>query len=88
MRVETTDRDRRLAAAGLALVAAAHLLAPGLLLRAARAGYGLALDVRFEPRAGARRRVRLLGLAFGVAALVASAAVSGDSNTARPSTDQ
>jgi len=70
MRVEATDRDRRLAAAGLALVAAAHLLVPGLLLRAAGLGYGLVLDVRFEPREGAHRRVRLLGVGFALAAAI------------------
>jgi len=76
MRVETSDRDRRLAAAGLALLAAAHLLVPGLLLRAARLGYGLALDVRFEPGERSRGRVRLVGVGLGLAA--ALAAVSGD----------
>lgn len=70
--VEATDRDRRLVAAGLALVAAAHLLVPGLLLRAAGLGYGRVLDVRFEPRDGARRRVQLLGVGFGLAAAVAA----------------
>ncbi len=73
VRLETTDRDRWLAAAGLALIAAAHLLIPGLLLRAARLGYGLVLDVAFEPREGARRRVRLLGIGFGLAAVIAAA---------------
>lgn len=86
MDVETTDRDRRLAAVGLALVAAVHLLVPGLLLRVARLGYGLVLDVRFEPRPGARGQVRLLGIGFGLAALVVS--VSGDSNPGLPSGDQ
>lgn len=51
---------------GLVLVLAgiAHLLVPGVLLRAARPAYRLALDVRFRPGERAQRRVRLLGLAM------------------------
>ena len=54
--------------AGLAMVlsGAAHLLAPGVLLRTAQSGYGVVLDARFDPGDATRRRVRLIG--FGMVA--------------------
>jgi hypothetical protein len=50
--------------AGVVLVTAglAHLLIPGTLLATARLAYDRLLDVRFDPRAGAGRRVRLVGV--------------------------
>ena len=48
-----------------------HLLVPGRLLAAAAWGYDRVLAVDFRPRAGARTRVRLLGVVVvlvGVAA--------------------
>jgi len=58
--------DARLAGLALLLAGAAHLLVPGLLLRTAQSGYGVALDARFEPGEASRRRVRLFG--FGMVA--------------------
>lgn len=54
----------------LAVVGLGHVVAPGALLRTARWGYDLVLDVEFTPRAGAKRRVRLVGLAFAAIGLV------------------
>ncbi|WP_121820952.1 hypothetical protein [Halostella salina] len=57
------DADRpRLAGLALVLVGVAHLLVPGLLLWTAEVGYGVALDVEFDPGDASRRRIRLLGL--------------------------
>jgi len=61
----------------LALVGLGHLVAPGILLGAARWGYDLVLDVEFTPRAGATRRVRIVGLAF-VAVGLSGARLLGD----------
>jgi hypothetical protein len=62
----TESRVGRLLLAGNGLL---HLLAPGLLLGLASLAYDLALDVRFEPGEGARRRVRLVGAALLAAAV-------------------
>ena len=52
------------AAAGLV-----HLLLPGVLLRVGGWAYRWALAVEFDPKQGAKRRVRLVGLGFlGLAA--------------------
>ncbi|MFB6295825.1 MAG: hypothetical protein ABEH66_03170 [Halobacteriales archaeon] len=47
-----------------AVVGLVHLLVPGLLLDTARWAYARVLAVEFEPRDGAPRRVRLVGIAF------------------------
>jgi len=54
----------RLAGLAMLLAGVAHLLVPGLLLWTAKVGYGIALDVEFDPGDASRRRVRLLGLAM------------------------
>jgi hypothetical protein len=46
-----------------------HLLLPGTLLATGRVAYDLALRVRFEPRDGAHRRVRVVGAAMVAAGL-------------------
>jgi len=48
----------------LALVGIVHLLVPGFLLDTAGRAYVRMLAVDFDPRDGATRRVRLVGLAF------------------------
>jgi hypothetical protein len=56
---------------GAALAGVVHLLVPGLLLWAGRWSYRLVLRVEFDPKPGARRRVRLVGLGFlAVAAVI------------------
>jgi hypothetical protein len=56
---------------GATLAGLVHLLVPGLLLWAGRWSYRLFLRVEFDPKPGAKRRVRLVGLGFlAVAALV------------------
>ena len=45
-----------------ALAGLVHLLVPGLLLRSAELGYRLVLQVEFDPKPGAKRRVRLVGV--------------------------
>ncbi len=62
--MQLTSLEKRLLWLGTAAVGALHLLVPGLLLRTARWGYRLALAVEFDPKPGAKRRVRLVGLAF------------------------
>jgi hypothetical protein len=62
MRLSRTDR--RLLSLGTALAGLVHLLVPGLLLRTARCGYRWVLAVEFRPRDGARRRVRVVGMAL------------------------
>lgn len=47
-----------------ALAGLVHLLVPGLLLRSAEIGYRLVLRVAFDPKPGAKRRVRLVGVGF------------------------
>ena len=53
-------RVRRAAAVGAALSTVAHIVAPRTLLDAAAWGYAVVLRVKFDPEAGAVRRVRLL----------------------------
>jgi len=55
---------------GAALAGAVHLLVPGVLLWAGRWSYRLFLRVAFEPKPGAKRRVRLVGLGFLAVAAV------------------
>jgi hypothetical protein len=55
---------------GAAVAGVVHLLVPGLLLWAGRWSYRLALRVAFEPKPGAKRRVRLVGLGFLAVAAV------------------
>lgn len=54
----------RVAGVALLLSGVVHLLAPRPLLRAAETGYRRVLAVDFDPRAGATRRVRLVGALF------------------------
>jgi uncharacterized protein YjeT (DUF2065 family) len=56
----------RLVGVALVCVGVVHLVWPGRLLWTGQAAYGLALDVRFEPRQKARGRVRLVGAAMVV----------------------
>lgn len=64
------DVPPRLLWVGAALVGLVHLLVPGLLLRLAGYAYRWVLRVEFDPKPGAKRRVRLVGLGFlAVAAL-------------------
>lgn len=49
---------------GTALAGVVHLLVPGLLLRSGELAYRLVLRVEFDPKPGAKRRVRLVGLGF------------------------
>jgi hypothetical protein len=60
--LELTPGERRLVETGLLAAALLHLLVPGRLLALARVAYRLALRVEFDPKRGARRRVRLAGL--------------------------
>ena len=62
--MDLTRTERRLLWTGTALAGVLHLLVPGLLLSMARLGYRWVLSVEFMPQEGARRRVRLLGVAF------------------------
>jgi len=58
------DIPPRLLWVGAAVAGAVHLLVPGLLLWAGRWSYRLALRIEFDPKPGAKRRVRLVGLGF------------------------
>ncbi|MFB6173797.1 MAG: hypothetical protein ABEI39_04065 [Halobacteriales archaeon] len=60
---------RSLPALGL-LAGLLHLLAPEVLLSTAAWAYDRVLAVEFDPREGATRRVRLVGLAFLVGSLL------------------
>lgn len=62
VRERTSETTARLAGVALVVAGIAHLLRPGRLLETARVGYDLVLRVRFEPRDGAKRRVRSLGV--------------------------
>jgi hypothetical protein len=55
-----------------------HLLAPRRLLATARWGYDRVLAVDFDPREPAPRRVRLVGLSFVVASILARLAAVDD----------
>ena len=59
-----------LASLSSAVVGFAHLVAPGLLIRAAKWGYDTVLDVEFHPGDRTRARVRLLGVLSLLAAAV------------------
>jgi hypothetical protein len=62
MQLELTDGERTLVEAGLLVAALFHLVVPGALLALARVAYRVVLRVEFDPKRGARRRVRLAGL--------------------------
>jgi hypothetical protein len=62
--MELSALEKRLLWLGTATVGLVHLLVPGVLLRTARWGYRRLLAVAFDPKPGAKRRVRLVGLAF------------------------
>lgn len=64
MQFELTGGERALAEASLFVAALVHLLIPGALLAVARVTYRGVLCVEFDPKPGARRRVRLVGLAL------------------------
>lgn len=49
---------------GATVAGVVHLLVPGLLLWAGRWSYRLVLRVEFDPKPGAKRRIRLVGLGF------------------------
>jgi hypothetical protein len=66
----TPTRPRLLSICGL-VAGLVHLVAPRRLLGAARWGYDRVLSVDFQPRETSPRRVRLLGLAFVGASLLA-----------------
>lgn len=61
--MQLTTLEQRLLWLGTVAVGALHLLVPGVLLRTAQWGYRLVLAVEFDPKPGAKRRVRLVGLA-------------------------
>jgi hypothetical protein len=65
-----TATERRLLWTGMAIAGVLHLLVPGVLLSLAKVGYRRVLAVEFTPQDGARRRVRLLGVAFLAIAVV------------------
>lgn len=62
--MDSVARLHRLVPWGLGLAGLLHLLAPRTLLGVAAAAYDRVLAVDFDPRDGAVRRVRLVGLAF------------------------
>jgi len=62
--MDLTETERRIVWLGTLLAGVAHLLAPGFLLATARRGYRRVLAVEFDPKRGARRRVRGIGLAL------------------------
>ncbi|WP_439028154.1 hypothetical protein [Haloarchaeobius sp. DT45] len=62
--LETWSALARPFGAVLTLAGVVHLVTPDRLLSLAGRSYDLLLDVAFEPREGARNRVRLLGLFF------------------------
>jgi len=64
------DTERTLLWVVSALAGVVHLLAPGVLLRLAGRAYRLVLAVEFDPKPGAKRRVRLVGLGFLAVAAV------------------
>jgi len=47
-----------------ALAGVVHLAIPGLLLRSGEYAYRWVLAVEFDPKPGAKRRVRLVGIGF------------------------
>lgn len=59
--------------AGLILLGLLHLLAPGPLLAAARAGYDRLLNAEFTADSGTTRRVRFVGLVMLAVGTVVSA---------------
>jgi hypothetical protein len=76
--MKLSETERRLLWLGSALAGVVHLLVPGLLLGAARWAYGLVLAVEFDPQPGAKRRVRMVGLAFlALAAMVRRCLLDG-----------
>ena len=62
------DIAPRLLWVGAALAGVVHLLVPGVLLWTGRVAYKWVLSVEFEPKLGAKRRVRLVGVGFLAAA--------------------
>ena len=68
MRLSPGERTLLWVASGAAGLV--HLLLPGVLLRVGGWAYRWALAVEFDPKPGAKRRVRLAGLGFLLAAVV------------------
>jgi len=64
------DVPPRLLWVGAALAGLVHLAVPGRLLRWGALAYRWFLRVEFEPKPGAKRRVRLVGLGFLAVAAV------------------
>ena len=58
------DLPPRLLWLGAIVAGLVHLLVPGLLLWAGRWSYRWFLRVEFDPKPGAKRRVRLVGVGF------------------------
>ena len=65
-----SDTERTLLWVGSALAGMVHLLAPGPLLWLGKLAYRWGLAVEFDPKPGAKRRVRLFGAAFLTLAVV------------------
>lgn len=70
MRIGLSRTDQRLGVLALGVFGLLHLVAPHTLLRTARTAYGLALDVEFRPGPNAARRVRAIGLAATIGAVL------------------
>jgi hypothetical protein len=62
--MKLSETERTVLWAGATVAGLVHLLVPGLLLGTARWAYRRFLAVEFDPKRGARRRVRLVGLGF------------------------
>jgi hypothetical protein len=69
MRIDLSPLERRLGLVGIGLFGLAHVLIPNLLLRVARTGYGLVLDVEFTPRENAADHVQAIGYLSVLAAV-------------------
>jgi len=62
--MQLSSTERSLLWLGTAFAGVVHLAVPGVLLGTARWGYRRVLAVEFDPKQGANRRVRLVGLGF------------------------
>ena len=68
--MKLSDTERTLLWAASALAGLVHLAVPGYLLRSGELAYRWFLRVEFDPKPGAKRRVRLVGLGFLAVAAV------------------
>jgi hypothetical protein len=71
MSMSLSDTHRRQICIVSTFIGIVHLAVPGVLLQTARLGYRWLLAVEFDPKPGAKARVRLVGVGF----LVVAAAV-------------